>query len=107
MPGKKTQISQAKDIQHGRIKKEQDQEEQERQKSPEVQAQEEPPKGTIAAGASYRGYREADTRAGAEEPQVEGQTGATRKWQAVVRKAPVHQTTPRERLQDGTAGGQD
>ena len=51
-------------------------------------------------------YREANTRAGAEEPQVEGQTGATRNWQAVVREAQVHQTTPRERLQDLTAGGE-
>ena len=32
VPGKQTQINQARNIQHGRIKKEQDQEEQERQK---------------------------------------------------------------------------
>ena len=78
-----------------------------RQKSPEVQAQEEPPKEKIAAGASYRGYREADTRAEAEENQVKEQRGATRKRQAVVKKAPVPQTTHRKRCKDGTADGQD
>ena len=72
-----------------------------------MQAQEEPPKEKIAAGASYRGYREADTRAEAEENQVKEQTGATRKRQAVVRKAPVPQTTHRKRRKDGTADGQD
>ena len=38
-----------------------------RQKSPEVQAQEEPPKGTIAAGASYRGERLQDGTAGGQD----------------------------------------
>ena len=72
-----------------------------------MQAQEEPPKEKIAAGASYRGYREADTRAEAEENQVKEQRGATRKRQAVVKKAPVPQTTHRKRCKDGTADGQD
>ena len=72
-----------------------------------MQVQKEPPKEKIAAGTSYRGYREADTRAGAEENQVKEQMGATRKLQAVVRKAPVPQTTHRERRKDGTSDVQD
>ena len=40
-----------------------------KQKSPEVKAQEEPPKGMTAAGASHRSYREADTRQERRKPR--------------------------------------
>ena len=79
----------------------------ERQKSLEEQAQEEPPQDKAAVKAWYKGDREAGTGAGAEENQVEEQAGATRKWQAVIRKFTVHQSTRSERTQDRTAGGQD